>query len=911
MHDAGAPALLVNLAVVPTHDLILAAADGRAPAWRLLGALPDGSAVDVPFHPPGDVHSALLAAGLIPDPYVGTNELAVDWVCRVPWRLELGFDVDEAWLEDLPADGPSATALELERIDGVASVRLNDAELGLVDSSYRRFAFGVDAALVAGPNLLALEFAPAPTVAAERAAGHPLELPWLDWNSRIEHSTFLRRPACHAGWDWNIALMPVALLGDVLLRRADACRFEDVRIVQRWTGDALALEIEVRATARVVGEADFAVELHAPDGSAVADAATRVPLVPGERRAALTLDVDSPERWWPRGQGDQALHRLVVTLGAQRREYPLGLREVRLDTEGGAFTLVVNGRATFCRGANLVPADALPARETRAARRALLDAAIAANMNTVRVWGGGRYEPDDFHEDCDALGLLVWQDFMFACNHYPAGDRAWLASVRAEAVQQTRRLSRFASTVLLCGDNELRGTLDWWEITRRHRDRYLANYVRLNAALEDVVAVEAPSTPWWPSSPSTGAGPDGWGNAWKDDASGDMHFWDVWHEAAPFDAYRKVHPRFCSEFGFQSLPSMPLVERFAAPEERHVSSATMEVHQRNVGGNARIVETLVRHFRFPDSFARTVYLSQVQQAMAIETAVAAWRSTKPRCGGILYWQLNDTWPVASWSSVEHGGAWKLLHHAARRFYSDVCAFVLPLGADGEACGPGDAPARYAVRTVNDTPLPVSLMLRVRTVRADTGEILAAETLRVEVPVDRALEAIAVDASEVPETAVLLVDWAWDAVGRTSHVAGDTVFAPLSWKRYALGEPNVRVRIEREEGVRAPRPGLAASRAASLAADRSAARTTGLAMGRPTGRYGAAAVPVPEVPLVGDVVVLETDRPAFHVALELGGRRIWSDNGVTVLPGEPRRLRVVRSIEGDGVPDAPPLSLQHL
>ena len=873
-------------------DLILAAAGGGAAPWRLRGEMPDGAPVDLAFRPPGDVHSTLLAAGLIPDPYAGANELVVDWVCRAPWTLETRFDVDEAWLDGLPgasAGGGDAIVLELERVDGVATVRLNGAELGLVDSSYRRFAFGVDAVLTPGGNVLALELAPAPEVAAARAADHPLELPWLDWNSRIEHVQHLRRPACHAGWDWNIALMPVALLGDVRLRRRDLCRLEDVRVAQRWDGNALGLEVEVRTTARGVGQVRLDVELAGPDGAVLARASADVPLVPGERRAALVLDVDSPERWWPRGHGAQILHRLVVDFDGERREHPLGLREVAVDRAGGAFAFVVNGRPVFCRGANLVPADALPARETRAARRALLEAAVEANMNTVRVWGGGRYEPDSFHEDCDALGLLVWQDFMFACNHYPAGDRAWLDSVRAEVAEQARRLSRFASTALLCGDNELRGTLDWWEVTRRHRDRYLANYVRLNDAIADVVRAEAPATPWWPSSPSTGDGPDGWGDAWKDDAAGDMHFWDVWHEAAPFAAYRSVRPRFCSEFGFQSLPSMPLVERFAAPDERHVSSTTMEVHQRNVGGNARILETLIRHFRFPDSYPRTAFLSQVQQAMAIETAVAAWRSTKPRCAGILYWQMNDTWPVASWSSLEHGGARKLLHHAATRFFAEVAAFVVPVGADGAACGPDDAPARFEVRAVNDSPLPVSLMLRVRTVRAVDGEVLDALVHRVEVPVDRAIEACRVEAGDVPEGAVLIADWAHDAHGRGAR-AGETTFAPLAWKRYALGAPGVRARIEREEGGRG-------------------ARASARPVARPTGRYGAVAPVSPDVPGVGDTVVIETDRPAFFVTLELGGRRLWSDNGVTVLPGEPRRLRVLREIEG--APDAPALSVQHL
>lgn len=286
------------------------------------------------------------------------------------------------------------------------------------------------------------------------------------------------------------------------------------------------------------------------------------------------------------------------------------------------------------RGANWIPADALPARATPAQTRALLQSAVDANMNMIRVWGGGQYEADWFYELCSQMGILVWQDFMFACNHYPGADRDWLNLVRLEARQQIRRLSRHACIALWCGDNELVGALTWLPETRANRDRYLANYDRLNHALEEAIADEGPDVAFWPSSPS--AGRLNFSDGWHDDTAGDMHFGDVWHEAREFEHYRSVRPRFCSEFGFQSFPSMTTIECFTEPGDRNVSSPAMDIHQRNIGGNSRIVETIGRYFRIPEKFESMVFLSQISQALAIKTSVEFWRSNIPRTMGTLY-----------------------------------------------------------------------------------------------------------------------------------------------------------------------------------------------------------------------------------------------------------------------------------
>lgn len=479
------------------------------------------------------------------------------------------------------------------------------------------------------------------------------------------------------------------------------------------------------------------------------------------------------------------------------------------------------------RGANWIPADALLQRATPQAVEDLLDSALDANMNMLRIWGGGTYEPDWFYAMCSEKGLLIWQDFMFACNLYPSNDRDWLDGVRHEARQQIRRLSQHPCMALWCGDNELIGTLGWFDEAKADRDRYLALYDRLNHALEEAIEDEAPGIPWWPSSPSVG--PLNFGDGWHDDTSGDMHFWDVWHSAKDFEHYRSVRPRFCSEFGFQSFPSTRLIESFTDVEDRNVSSPVMDVHQRNKGGNSRIVETIGRYFRFPDSFEDMCWLSQIGQGLAMKTAIEFWRSNKPRCMGTLYWQLNDTWPVASWASLEYGGGWKATQYLARRFYAPVMVTVQPDAATGE----------IVLWAINDTGVEVALTLDARAVRFE-GETTGIGTWQATCPPDRAVEVVRLAPDALSRDAFLHFDWT-DAAG--IHV-GENEYLPQRPKAYDIGTPTIMV------------------------------------------DEGAAPDGTPQV-------TLNTDRPALWVTWDLGGDTVWSDNCFTLLPGRPKVLRALR------------------
>ncbi|MTH78096.1 beta-mannosidase [Paracoccus aestuariivivens] len=726
--------------------------------WSLTRA--DGGAI-WPMDFPNDIHSVLLKQGVIPDPYWRDRETELDWVHDSEWLASREFDFS----------GTSGRyTLTLEGVDCHVNVVLNGTEIAQLGNRFMRHDLDVTQALLQGANRIELRFRSNSRIAQAKAQAFPFPVPHIHWNNRLPHYNFLRKPQCDAGWDWNIALSPIGVHGGIRLRRSEAIRLDDVMLRQIHKNGHVRLEVDFLTDVSHPIEAEAVLQVCGQTQRKT------VQLWPGQNRSTLSVGIENPRLWWPAGHGPQDMHDLEIRIGDQARRYRIGLRQIELltgpDTIGNRFAFRVNGREIFMRGANWIPADALPTRATREVVADLLDSAALANMSMLRVWGGGTYEPDFFYEMCSERGLLVWQDFMFACNLYPAADRKWLDGVRIEARQNVRRLSVHPCMALWCGDNELVGALGWFPESKADRDRYLAMYDRLNHALEEIVQDEAPDIPWWPSSPSVG--PLNFGDGWHDDTRGDMHFWDVWHSAKDFAHYRSVKPRFCSEFGFQSFPSARVIESFTEPADRNVSSRVMDVHQRNPGGNSRIVETLARYCTFPDSFDDMIWLSQIAQGLAMKTAIENWRSTKPRCMGTLYWQLNDTWPVASWSSLEYGGGWKAVHYMARRFYAPVMVTAQPDAGTGG----------ITLVAINDTDQPVRLDVSVRTVRID-GEMRPLGQWSLSTPPDRAVEIMRLPANTVPDGSFLHFEWTDNGLHH-----GENEYLPKRPKDYDFGNASI-------------------------------------------------------------------------------------------------------------------------
>lgn len=693
---------------------------------------------------PGDGVSALEQADMIPDPYWGRNEYDVRWIAERDWTATRTVKLDDPAVE-----------LVVSGLDTVATIRWNGHEVLSADNQFRTYRVDLSGVAKTGENEVEITFHSSVVEAAKRQEAHPFYIPYTQ-NYPIPHGNMLRKVQCDYGWDWNIALAPFGITGEIGLEPFGATRIDAVLVQQDHSEGQVSVEVEVQ-TALADGK-KASVSLCGQTASATVN----------DGIARATLDIKDPVLWWPAGQGDQVLHELTVTVGDAVDTRKVGLRSMELVTDpdeaGSTFKFRVNGRDVFAKGANWIPADALPSRITDDKTRDLLQSAVDAHMNMIRVWGGGRYEPDSFYEACDELGLMVWQDFMFACSLYPSDD-AFLENVHAEVTDNVARLQHHACMAIWCGDNELVGAISWYEEAIADRDRYLVNYDRLNRTISKALKSVDPQAIWWPSSPTLGGDMD-FRDGWHVDGHGDMHFWSVWHEGRDFDHYRDIKPRFCSEFGFQSYPSMNIIETFTDPEHRNIASPIFESHQKNAGGNARIAETMFRYFRWPERFDDFVWLSQIQQAEAIKTAVTHWRGLKPHCMGTLIWQLNDTWPVCSWASLDYGGGWKMLHYAIARFYAPVTCVAAP--KDGV----------ISILGVNDMADAQNVTLTASAVNlaGETRELAtASETIG-----EQSKTLLAVNEADLGKDEMLF--FAWETADGQS---GSDLYAPKPYKDYDL------------------------------------------------------------------------------------------------------------------------------
>ena len=647
--------------------------------WTLTQA--DKPSVTCPVAVPGGNYTALYEAKLIPDPYFAQNEKLTQWPSRVDWLFSRSFTLPDGFA------AAKAVTLRLEDVDCFATVKVNGHVAGKTSNRFQRYDFDVKPFLKAGENRIEALFES--TERISYAETNNYDRAYHICNATVQ---------CHGGWDWGITQMDTGFMGTVKLIAADAARIDYVYTTQDFAKDwsSVAVTVTVEAMSPAGGETTFAATL--------GDVAKRekVTLKPGANKVLLTLDVKNPKLWWPAGYGAQPLYPLSVTLGDAKAEKKVGLRKAEVYNEedaepdpatgkkGKPMVVVINGRRTFCKGADWIPCDAFENRQTPERYRDLLESAVAANMNMLRVWGGGQFEHPAFYELCDEMGVMLWHDFMFSCATYP-GDERFLSGVRKEIAHQLRNLRDHACIALWCGDNECIGAAKWFDHDEKVRAQNIQLCVARAKELEKLCAEYDPTRCFWPSSPCLG--PGNYGDGWKDDSSGDMHFWQVWFGDKPFSHYFSVRPRFCSEFGFQSYPTKEEALTFVTPDQLNPTAPDFAYHQKCFpNGNKFIMQMLLRNFRFPEGVDAVLYLSQIQQAMAIRTAVEAWRHLQPRCMGVIYWQLNNNWPVASWSSLDYSGKWKPLHYNMKRAYAPMAISAGPKWGD---------PSTIEVWAVND------------------------------------------------------------------------------------------------------------------------------------------------------------------------------------------------------------------
>ncbi len=620
----------------------------------------------LPADVPGCVHTDLLSHKLIEDPYYRDNENTSQWIGKTDWEYRLQFDV--------PADLRTRDHLELiwQGLDTYAEVTLNQQPILKSDNMFRIYRLDVKKLINAGQNELHVIFrSPINTVLKQLQPEKPA-LPAA--NDAFEKTgPYTRKAPYHFGWDWGPRLVTSGIWRPVLLEAWNEIRLTD-----------LYLTTEDVTPDRATVIAHISVDAVAPDSITVAiqdltehklDQQQTVNLQPGVNQITLRLELPQPRLWWPNGLGEPFLYQIEATISKNgqllgRFARMIGIRKLELrqepDAWGTSFTFVINDVPVFARGANWIPADNFVTRITPARYEQLLGACRDANMNMIRVWGGGIYEADIFYQLCDQMGLLIWHDFMFACALYP-GDPAFLENVAQEARDQIMRLRNHPSIVLWCGNNEIEAGYAEWGWKKQVPESAWDDYFNLfHKVLLQACSRFDPTRPYWPSSPSS--------NLKESPSSqnmGDIHYWNVWHGARPFQEFQQQFPRFISEFGFQSFPSMATINTFTTPADHQLESPVMLVHQKSGRGNHLIREYMLRDYPEPKDFEALVMLSQILQAEGIKIGVEHFRRIKPRCMGALYWQIDDCWPVASWASLDYYGNWKALHYYAQRFYNPV------------------------------------------------------------------------------------------------------------------------------------------------------------------------------------------------------------------------------------------------
>lgn len=671
--------------------------------WELTEA---GGGEPLPAQVPGCVHTDLIAAGRLPPLWWRDNELEHQWPCERDWTYTRTIDVDA----DLLAR--DRVWLRCDGLDTLAEITVNDVRVLSADNMHRIWEADLKPALRLGANTVRVQLRSVlPVIAAKDAERH---LPaWNTYAEAFRGKSWVRKMACAFGWDWGPMVPTAGIWRGICVHAADHGRLEAVRVQQHHQSAGVTLAI----TAAVEQFRDDGLTLHANAAIDGAVVATTKAAVDGP----LALHVAKPQLWWPNGAGAQPLYTVRVELRAADGgvvdvwERRIGLRTLTLvreeDQWGESFAFAVNGVRLFAKGANWIPCDIFPSQVTRATYANLLGSAAEAGMNMIRAWGGGIYENDDFYDCCDELGLLVWQDFAFACATYPTFDPAFMANVRQEAIDNIRRLRHHPCIALWCGNNELeQGLVDeTWTASAMSWPDYAKLFDRL---LPDLVAAEHGEAPYWPCSPHS---PYGNRRNFNNDRCGDAHAWSVWFGGQSFESQREWTYRFQSEFGFQSFPEPRTVAAFTEPHERQLNSYVMDYHQRSkTQGNKTIFAYLLDWFLPPKDLDATLWLSQLTQALCVQYAAEHSRRIQPRMEGCLYWQINDMWPAATWSSIDVFGRWKALQHFAKCFFAPVLVSGLEDLRDDTV----------AVHVSNHRPEPLRAEVRWRVTDAAGVELAA-------------------------------------------------------------------------------------------------------------------------------------------------------------------------------------------
>lgn len=685
-----------------------------------------GEDTSFPVTVPGSVLSCYIENGVIDDPFYRDNEYAANELFWKDYEFTRSFEVTETDF------GRKKIELVCFGLDTLCDIYINGQKIAETDNMHRTYIFDVKKYVKAGENLIRIVC----------RSVHRFRTEYEDSRGREIHNVqeggtkgneYIRKAHSMFGWDWGPAIPDAGIWRNIEVRCSDGAVIDEVIFHQEHRSGAVVLKVDARLSDADSMEANrkVSVTVISPDGRQ-----TRSACAAAENGCAqLAFDIAEPELWWPAGLGEHPLYTVKVASDDDEKEYRIGLRTLTVsqykDEWGSEFCFIVNGVKFFAMGANYIPEDVVYSRITPDRTRKLIEDAVRANYNTLRVWGGGYYPWDEFYDICDELGVVVWQDFMFACNVYDVSEH-FAENVAAEVRDNVRRLRHHASLGLWCGNNEIESAWVGWDSFKGHDESFIDDYLHL---FEDVIPKTLREnddvTFYWPSSPSS----YGTFKDTENENVGDIHYWKVWHGFLPFDDYRKHFFRFCSEFGFQSFPLEKTVEAYTLPEDRNVFSEVMESHQKNSSANGKILAYLAQNFLYPKDFSSLLYVSQILQAMAMKTGVEHFRRNRGRCMGALYWQINDNWPVASWASIDYYGRWKACQYYAADFYAPLAGSLL---VEND---------KAAVWTANEgkSERTMKVIVRVKTI---DFSILAQESFEKTVP---AFSSVLIGEVAIPDT----------------------------------------------------------------------------------------------------------------------------------------------------------------
>ncbi len=767
-----------------------------------------GAGEYIPATVPGSVYNDLLCAGRMEDPYWRDNEMKALEIMKNDFEYTGAFAVDADEIA-----GSDEVILRFNGLDTIADISLNGSPLGSVNNMHRVWEYSVKEMLKPDRNDIRIVFHSPVTYIAEQYEKDPAILGTED---AMRGFPKIRKGHYMFGWDWGPRLPDAGIWKDVELLAVKKARLTSVYVHQDFNEDMTVAGLKIETKIKLAGnceEVDMS-EGKRPDAFRVLVTVTDPDGIRLYKREDITatcfdgakaraIRIDSPKLWWPHGLGEQPLYEVTVELEDKEGNVcddwtrRIGLRRMEVSTAvdayGAEFSHVVNHVKFFAMGADYIPEDNILSRTGRERTYDLVRQCVAANFNCIRVWGGGLYPSDAFYDACDEMGLVVWEDFMFACANYRL-TRDFEENILAELRDNIRRLRHHASLGLWCGNNEmemfvLKGE---WGAKNEIKSDYVKMYEYLFPRL---LEKEDPDRFYWPASPSSGGGFD------EPDSPdrGDVHYWDVWHGNKPFTEYRKFYFRYLSEFGFQSFPSIKTVESFTEPEDRNVFSYIMEKHQRNASANGKIMNYMEQTFLYPNDIDTLIYASQLLQAEAIKYGVEHFRRYRGRCMGTIYWQLNDCWPVASWSSIDYYGRWKALHYYAKRFFAPFMVSCEEEGLLSQTMNtnaePFDVQKSVRLNVTNESRTARSGRVCWQLRKAD-GSVLTEECEEVTVP---ALTSIWLEKKELKE-AGLYDNYVSYQLYENDEVVSEGTVLFCAPKHFQFTDPKLSVRTEGDEIV---------------------------------------------------------------------------------------------------------------